>query len=73
MRDGQASDIGGCAYCDGVAVVVHLSFPMCGACFAETSIVAYERVGFDGWITSLPKDVAAHVIRAMLAHNRRAS
>jgi hypothetical protein len=73
MRDERSGTIGGCAYCDREAVVVHLSFPMCGACFAETSIVAYERVGFDGWITSLPKDVAEHVIRAMLAHSRRAS
>ncbi len=73
MVDEPSGRLGGCAWCSNEAVVVHLNFPMCGTCFADTSIGFYDKAGFEEWLMQLPKDVVAHIIRGMLRNARAAA
>ncbi|HSP14617.1 MAG TPA: hypothetical protein VLV78_07690 [Thermoanaerobaculia bacterium] len=70
MRNEALDTLGVCEWCERNAVVVHLSFAMCGVCFADASLVAREQVGFDDWIGGLPKEVAERILRAMLTRGR---
>ncbi len=73
MVDEPSGGLGACAWCNKEAVVVHLNFSMCGTCFADTSVGFHDKVGSEEWLTGLPRDVVAHIIRGMLRHARAAT
>jgi hypothetical protein len=62
--------LGPCAWCKRQAVVIHLTFAMCGVCFADASMITYDRADFPEWVATLPRPVAEQLVRTMLTRVR---
>jgi hypothetical protein len=70
MRNERGKSLGPCAWCKRKAVVIHLTFAMCGECFADASMITYDRADFPEWVATLPRPVAEQIVRTMLTRVR---